>query len=102
MYIYVAGPYTKVDVILNVREAVKVGDKLREMGHTPFIPHLTMLWHLIAPHSAVDYWYQLDLEWLKKCDALFRFPGKSKGADVEVEFARKLGLPVYFTFEQVP
>jgi hypothetical protein len=102
MYIYVAGPYTKGDVIINVREAVKVGDRLRLMGHVPYIPHLSMLWHLILPHEDIDYWYQFDLEWLKKCDALFRFPGESKGADTEVEVARAKGLPVYFTFEEVP
>ena len=97
MLIYVAGPYTNGDVALNVRKAIDAGNVLRSMGHTPFVPHLTHFWHMIHPHD-IQYWYDYDMEWLKKCDALFRLPGESKGADAEEDLARELGLPVLHYF----
>lgn len=101
MKIYVAGPYTKGDVAINVRNAITVGNNLRALGHTPFIPHLTHFWHMQLPHD-VDYWYAYDMEWLKVCDAVFRLPGESKGADAEVAEAKKLGLPVYTSYREIP
>jgi hypothetical protein len=101
MRIYVAGPYTKGDVVINVRNAIMVGNNLRSLGHTPFIPHLTHFWHLVQPHN-IDYWYKYDLEWLEQCDALFRLPGESAGADKEVARAGELGLPVYTSYLDVP
>ena len=46
--IYVAGPYTLGDSVLNVRAAILVADELWQLGYAPFIPHETMLWHLVA------------------------------------------------------
>jgi hypothetical protein len=93
--IYVAGPYTKGDVAVNVRDAITMGDHLRLLGLVPFIPHLTHFWHLVQPHN-IEYWYEYDMEWLEKCDALFRLSGESTGADKEVARARELGIPVFY------
>jgi hypothetical protein len=101
MRIYVAGPYTKGDVAENVRQAIIIGNNLRSLGHTPFIPHLTHFWHFLVPHE-IDYWYRYDMEWLTVCDAVFRIGGESKGADAEVEQARVLGKPVYTSFDELP
>jgi hypothetical protein len=94
-YIYVAGPYGKGDPVVNTRNAILVADKLSELGFVPFIPHLSLLWHMVSPHE-VDFWYSYDNEWLKKCDALLRLPGESPGADAEVELAKSLGIPVFY------
>lgn len=99
--IYVAGPYTKGDVAENVRNAIMVGNNLRALGHTPFIPHLTHFWHMIYPHD-YQYWMDLDIEWLLECDAVFRIPGESKGADLEVEIAGLYDIPVYTSFLEIP
>lgn len=101
MKIYVAGPYTKGDVAQNVREAIVVGNNIKALGHTPFIPHLTHFWHMLIPHD-IEYWYAYDMEWLKECDALFRIPGESKGADAEAAMARELGMPVYTSYAELP
>lgn len=101
MKIYVAGPYSKGDVAVNVREAILAGDGLRALGHTPFIPHLTHLWHMVRPHE-IDFWYKYDLEWLELCDAVFRLPGESTGADREVARALELGLPVFYSYLEIP
>jgi hypothetical protein len=101
MRVYVAGPYTKGDVVINVREAIIAGNNIRALGHTPFIPHLSHFWHLVVPHEDVDYWYQYDIEWLKVCDALFRLPGESHGADEEERIAREMGIPVFHSYAEL-
>lgn len=101
MFIYVAGPYTKGDVAQNVREAIYVGNNLRALGHTPFIPHLTHFWHMLIPKE-IEFWYQYDIEWLEKCDAVFRIAGESKGADEEVRLAKEMGKPVFYSFLDIP
>lgn len=95
MRVYVAGPYTKGDVVVNVRNAVLAGDELFEAGHTPYVPHLTHLWHTIRPRPWED-WLRLDLQWIEQCDALVRLAGESAGADCEVAHAVKLGIPVWY------
>lgn len=39
---------------------------------------------------------------LQKCDAVFRIEGASKGADQDVEIAKKLGLKIYFELNEIP
>ncbi len=93
-YIYVAGPYTGGDPVINTRKAIEAGELLRGMGFVPFIPHLSMIWHLVEPHD-VAFWYEYDNAWVERCDGLIRLPGESKGADAEVKLALELGMPVF-------
>lgn len=101
MRIYIAAPYTKGDVAKNVRRAIEAAEAVVRKGHTPYIPHLSHFWHLVAPHP-VDFWYAYDLEWLAVCDAVLRLDGESVGADREIEVAEYLGLPVYRALEEIP
>jgi hypothetical protein len=98
--VYVAGPYTKPDPCINTKEACEVANKLCDLGFIPFVPHLSHLWHLITP-KPYEWWLKYDLEWLKSCDALLRFPGESSGADKEVEFAKELGIPVFHSLDTI-
>ncbi len=98
--IYIAGPYTKGDVCQNVREAIDVAEELTRHGFVPFVPHLTHFWHLIHPHS-IDFWYDYDNEWIAICHSLLRLPGDSVGADAEVRLAEKLGVPVFYSVEDL-
>jgi hypothetical protein len=91
--VYVAGPYTKPDPVINVQRAIEIAEKIENHGATPFIPHLSMLWHLVRP-AAINRWYLRDLEVLDHCDALYRMPGESVGADREVAHAHEMGMQV--------
>jgi hypothetical protein len=93
--VYVAGPYTKGEPAENVRAAIVAAEALLAAGHTPLVPHLNLLWHMVFPHSWEE-WLRLDLEWITTCDAVLRLPGESKGADMEVAHAGTLGIPVYY------
>lgn len=93
--VYVAAPYTNPDPVENTHRAVTYATRLYEEGYcTPFVPHLTLAWHLVTPRP-VEFWYQLDHEYLARCDAVVRLTGGSSGADAEVEMAFRLGIPVF-------
>lgn len=94
MRVYIAGPYTGGDTIVNVRNAVEAGDLVAKAGHSPFIPHLYHFWHFLLPGD-YEQWMRLDFAWLEVCQALIRLPGESSGADREVEAAHRLGIAVY-------
>lgn len=95
MRVYVAGPYTKGDVAVNVKNAIEAGTALLKAGHTPFIPHLFHFWHLHEPQP-YETWTRMDLVWLEFCEALVRLPGESSGSDAEAAAAWSRGLPVYY------
>ncbi len=95
MRVYVAGPYTKPDPCANTHEACRIAGELVSLGFVPFIPHLTHFWHTMEPRP-YEFWLEYDMEWLRCCDAVFRFPGESSGADKEIEEARRLNIPVFY------
>lgn len=92
--VYVAGPYTHPDPVINTREACLVADKLTEMGAAVVVPHLSLLWHAISP-APLETWYERDLDVLRHCHAVVRLQGASTGADAEVTDAVRHGIPVY-------
>lgn len=101
MKIYIAGPYSHPDPVINTRNAIRAAEVVIEKGHIPYIPHLTMLWHFVSPHP-INFWYEYDQVWLRFCNALLRLPGESKGADDEVAIAINFGLPIYHNFTEIP
>lgn len=96
--IYIAGPYTKGDVAVNVRSAYGAANSLADLGFAPFVPHATHFWHMLFPRP-YEFWLDLDNQFLSCCEAVLRLPGESHGADGEVALARKLGIPVFTEIE---
>ncbi len=102
MRVYIAGPLTnggQVPGKENVELAIEMGELVLRHGHEPFIPHLYYYWHQLFPHHH-NTWMELDLKWLRVCDALIRLPGDSPGADKEVALAEELHIPVFFSLEE--
>lgn len=93
-FVYIASPYTKGDIAVNVRTSIEAADRLARDGYVPFCPLLTRFWHLVCPHP-ISFWYAQAMAWLEKCDAVVRLPGESTGADAEVKRALELGIPVF-------
>lgn len=100
LWVYISGPYSGGNVSTNVRNAIKAGAEVRELGHVPVIPHLFLLADLIKPQS-YDHWLKFDLEYLQRCDALFRLPGFSSGSEVEVKAALAAGKPVFRSLDEL-
>ena len=99
--IYIAGPYSKGDVAINVKRAMDVANVLINMGFAPFCPHLS---HFLHMNNAQPYekWLDLDNQFIPVCDALLRLPGESSGSDKEVALAESLGIPVYYSINDLP
>jgi hypothetical protein len=98
--VYLAGPYSKGDPLQNTLKAMTVGEAVVDMGGVPFIPHLSHYRHEQNPRP-YQYWIEEDLEWLPVCHALYRIPGESPGADGEVAEAERLGIPVFYSLEEL-
>lgn len=110
--VYIAGPIRKGDIVNNVANAFDAFHALKDAGFAPVCPHLSCFlgdgrtfklnhnqWPAVAevPGVTIDEWMEIDLSIVAKCDAVFRLPGESVGADKEVEFAKANRIPVYFS-----
>lgn len=93
--VYVAGPYTKGDVAVNVRNALDAANLLVYAGFYPFVPHLTHFWHMVHPRP-YEFWLEYDNEFLKVCDCVLRLKGDSNGADEETTLAHQLGIRIFY------
>lgn len=98
--IYIASPYTKGDVAINVKTSIDMYNILLKKGFAPFCPLYSHFQHMFHPQSW-ETWMELDLEWVAVCDCLLRLPGESKGADIEIEFAKKNNIPVFYDLKSL-
>lgn len=98
--VYIASPYTLGDVAVNVKGQIDAVDILMDKGFAPFAPLYSHFQHMVHPRHYQD-WIKLDLEWVKACDCVLRLPGESSGADGEVALAEDLGIPVYYSLEEL-
>jgi hypothetical protein len=98
--VYIASPYTIGDVAVNVKRQIDCANTLMNLGFAPFIPLMSHFQHMIHPRPYQD-WIAIDLEWVKSCDCLLRLEGESKGADGEVAYAKQLGIPVFYSLNEL-
>jgi len=79
-----------------------------QRGHLPMVSEWMALpiVHAAGGQVAGDvfnsYQYPVAHRLLECCDAVLRIPGESRGADMDVARARRLGLPVYTDVTQLP
>ena len=92
--VYVSGPISIGPIEHNLREALEIGEFIRALGHGAIVPHLDILWQFVNPHTWEENLAHDEII-LSRCDALYRVPGLSEGADREVRYAEKLPIPVY-------
>lgn len=78
-------------------------------GHVPIIGEWVAnpLIHLAGSKEVGDavfteIQYPVAHRILAKCDAVLRIKGASKGADQDVEIAKKLGLKIYYDINDIP
>jgi hypothetical protein len=96
--VYIAGPYSQGDQVVNTRAACEAGDRVWDAGYMPIVPHTSLAWHLASPKPAA-HWYEYDLHLLRLCQHLIRLPGDSWGADRECVQAIKWGIKCYLGVE---
>ena len=115
MLVLIAGPYlsgTDGDSEKIARNRARLESfalPIYERGHLPMIGERMALpiIHAAGGHSADDaifrtYQYPVAHRLLERCDAVFRIPGDSRGADQDVARAIRLGLPVFRDLSELP
>lgn len=94
--VYLAGPYTKPDPCENTHNVIHAANYLADTGLVvPIVPHLSHLWHTVTP-KPYKFWTEYDKHLLRACDAFYRIPGESPGADDEFDMARQLRIPYFY------
>ena len=106
--IYIAAPYsadTEEEREKNTEAVINAALALFKKGHFPYIPHLTHWVDKRAKETNVvmewkDYikWHR---PWLETCDA-FLYLNSSKGTDLELQIAKDLGKPIFYSVDEVP
>jgi len=107
MRVYIASPYTaptKEQMEANANKQIEAGVQLMQMGIYPFIPLLSHWVDIWAKERGIgiswEKWIDWDLHWLEQCDALL-FLGESKGSLMELNRAKELGMPVYYSVDEI-
>lgn len=115
LIILIAGPYrsgTNGDPALiakNLDRLESAAMPIYEAGHIPMIGEWVAL-PLIKQAGSTEpgdsisekYLYPVAERLLRRCDAVYRIEGASKGADEDVRLAHERGLPVYFRVDEIP
>jgi hypothetical protein len=115
LIIMISGPYRsgtgddplKIAANLHALEEAALG--VYRAGHLPIIgewfalplSHAAGSTHVGDP-IFVEFQYPVAHRLLERCDAVLRIPGKSNGADKDVEIARERGLQVFTRLEDIP
>lgn len=115
LMILIAGPYrfgTNDDpakMADNLARLEEAAWPLFQKGHVPMIGEWVALpiWNRAGGQAIGDELYERILHptagrLLEHCNGVLRLPGASKGADNDVAIARELGIPVWFSLDEVP
>ena len=94
--VYIASPYTRGDVSENIKRQFDATEKLYELGFNVYAPITQLHFQSLAHPHNWNFWMSLCYEWIDSCDALLRIGGYSEGADMEVEYAKKKEIPVFY------
>jgi hypothetical protein len=98
--VYLASPYTMGDVATNVRRQMVAFNELLTMGYCPIAPLFTHFQHIYYPRPYRE-WLKIGKELVRRSDIVLRLSGKSKGADAEVRLAKKHGIKVVYSLDQL-
>jgi len=110
MKIYVAGPFTTKEdgkfhnnpkkLAENLRKAREIGIKLVKIGHYPYVPHT----HIGACGEDISYdeLMAINLTFLRGWADALLFLGPSRGANIELLEAGKMGLTIFTSIDQIP
>jgi hypothetical protein len=101
---FVAGPYravTEWGVTSNVRRAELLALELWQLGLAVICPHKNTEHFGGFAHD--DVWLNGALEMVRRCDLVVCTADweKSEGARGEVELAKEVGLPVFYSISEV-
>lgn len=96
MKIYISGQITGLDIKVAQNYFDTIEDELTKSGHTAINPMKLVPYH---PDHTWHHYMAEDIKALLYCDAIFMLENwtNSKGAKIEHDIAKGLGLPVYYS-----
>ncbi len=74
---------------------------LIQKGHAPFIPGIDFLMGVVGGYVQESAYRNLSLAFLEVCQAVLVI-SDSKGVKAELDLARKLNIPIYYSIEDIP
>lgn len=106
--VYIASPYSNGWMPTNITRQFNFSKELLELGYYPYMPLLTHFLELYT-HFPEHKWLELDFVYLKTCDAVLRIKPAdengveipSPGADKEEALARELGIPIFYSIDEL-
>src|SRR6266550_4503303 len=104
--VYLSGPITAANGYLveeNTASALKVYIALLQAGVPSFCPHLSAAFPSAFSDISYDVWLDYDFAVIRRCTHVLMLPRweTSKGAGIERSHAKRLGLPVFESIEQL-
>lgn len=103
--IYIAGKLNDQAVyyIQNLHKMIKEADAVRRAGFSVFIPCLDLLSGIFAGDYEYKTYFDNNISWVDVSDAVYVCPGyeSSQGTLKEIARARQLGIPVYYSIEDL-
>jgi len=111
--IYIAGPIANGhtadprQMYKNVDNGMDIYMKLIQKGYSPICPHFSYFAWIKHPTDVHwKTWLDMDFEYVRTCTYFFYMSpnvyGKSKGALIELKYAKKLKKIIYDDINQVP
>lgn len=98
--VYIASPYSKGDIGVNVKTQLDMFETLTNLGFFPIPPLWSHFQHLAHPKS-YEFWCDYTMELMLMCNCVLRLPGESSGADNEVKKAEEMGIPVFYSVDEL-
>lgn len=102
--VYLAGPFRDPDpavMVARTRAAQRMAVAVAQCGCAPYVPHANLgyAYGLIDEAEAARFNDAI----LRRCDAVLLLPGwgESVGARHELDLAKRLGMPVFFSLEEL-
>jgi len=106
--VYLAGRYSAdniIDMLRNIREGITTGAMLLNNGYAVFCPFLDYQFSLTFYGSVLQKKHYQDnsMAWVECCHAMYVMPHseESRGVQREIARARELGIPVFFSMEEL-
>lgn len=102
--VFIACPYTnenRATVNVNVYRCMYASEEIWNSGFIPFFTLLTHFYEQKYFRHRYEDWMEYTMTWLSKCDIVLRLPGKSSGADREIELAKKLNKKIYYNVKEL-
>jgi hypothetical protein len=105
--VFIAGAYMGSDfneIETNIRLAESYSIELWNRGYKVFCPHLNTCHFEVKAKAHEEAYREFDMIMLESCDAILALPNweTSVGAKEEIDKAKKLGKPVFYSLDELP